>query len=324
LKILITGLSGFAGKHLIEYLSLGGVHEFFGVDLERCSSSLNTGDSSLAQEKADLARRDEVDRIINRVQPDQVYHLAAQSSVRRSWEDPVGTFRSNVFSGINLLESIRAGNPGTAILVVCTAEVYGESAEGDAIKESDSIFPGNPYAVSKAAMDFMASIYYKAYGLKVTVARSFNHIGPGQSEGFVCSDFARQVALIEAGKQEPVIKVGNLDSSRDFLDVRDVAKAYWHIMNRGKPGQAYNVCSGIPVKVSSLLEMLIALSRRKDIEIKLDKDKFRPIDIPAIYGDNSRLAAETGWQPQYKLDESLSDILDWWRKMIRTGRGKKS
>ena len=186
------------------------------------------------------------------------------------------------------------------------------------------LYPENPYAVSKAAMDFTASMYHRAYGLNVMVTRSFNHIGPGQIEGFVCSDFARQIALIEAGKQDPVIMVGNLDSSRDFLDVRDVAKAYWHIMNRGRPGEAYNVCSGKPVKVSTLLEMLISLSTRENIEIKLDKDKFRPIDIPTIFGDNSRLMTVTGWQPEYSLEDSLSDSLDWWRNKINPGKGNKS
>ncbi len=324
MRILITGLSGFAGKHLIEYLSLEGNHDFFGVDLARCKSGLKISGSSLAEEKADLTDRQEVDRIIKKIKPDQVYHLAAQSSVKRSWEEPVDTFRTNVFSGINLLESIKSLSPETSMLVVCTAEIYGEITEGNAIKESERIYPENPYAVSKAAIDFLASMYHKAYGSKIMITRSFNHIGPGQSEGFVCSDFARQVALIEAGKQEPVIMVGNLDSSRDFLDVRDVAKAYWHIMNEGKPGRAYNVCSGNPVKISSLLEMLIALSTREDIEIRLDKDKFRPIDIPTVFGDNTRLVTETGWQPQYTLEDSLGDILDWWREKISKGKGNQS
>ena len=324
MRILITGLSGFAGKHLIEYLSLEGSHDFFGVDLEKCSRELNIGDSTLVEEKADLTDRKEVDRLIKEFRPDQIYHLAAQSSVKRSWDDPVGTFRTNVFSGTNLLEGIRTISPEIYMLVVCTAEIYGEIIEGNAIKESDCIFPENPYAISKAAMDFTATMYSRAYYLKVMVTRSFNHIGPGQSEGFVCSDFARQVALIEAGRQDPVILVGNLDSSRDFLDVRDVAKAYWHIMNRGKSGQAYNVCSGKPVKVSTLLEMLIALSTREDIEIKLDKEKFRPIDIPIMFGDNTRLVTMTGWQPEYSLEDSLNDILDWWRNKINPGKGNRS
>jgi len=321
LRILITGLSGFAGNHLIEYLSREENHIFFGIDLEKCSKKLGIGTSQLMEEKADLTDGAIADNMIERFKPDQVYHLAAQSSVKRSWEDPIGTFRSNVFGGINLLESIRKRKPGAGILVICTAEEYGRIKSSRAIKESDKIYPKNPYAVSKSAMDFISTMYHGAYGLNIMVARSFNHIGPGQSEGFVCSDFARQIALIEAGTQKPVIYVGNLDSSRDFLDVRDVVRAYWHIMNRGKPGEVYNVCSGKAVKIAALLDILISLSTASNIEIRIDKNKFRPIDIEKIFGDNNKLISETGWQPEHMLEESLKDTLNWWRKEIDIQKG---
>jgi len=321
LKILITGHSGFAGKHLIEYLSSDKNHVFFGVDLKRSSTRPDIGDSELIEQMADLSDKKEAGEIIRKFKPDQIYHLAAQSSVSHSWKDPVGTFRSNVFGGINLLESIKEISPGTGMLVICTAEEYGEIKDGRAIIESDKIYPENPYAVSKAAMDFISTIYHRAYGLNIMVARSFNHIGPGQSEGFACSDFARQISLIEAGRQKPLIYVGNLGSSRDFLDVRDVARAYWHIMNKGKPGDVYNVCSGRSVKISALLDMLISLSSKDDIEVRVDKDKSRPIDIEEIFGDNGKLIASTGWQPEYMLETSLSDTLDWWREKINTRKG---
>jgi len=323
LRILITGHSGFAGKHLIEYLSRGSSHVFFGIDLKRSSTDPDIADSELIEEIADLSDRKQAGEIIKKFRPDQIYHLAAQSSVSHSWKDPVGTFRANVFGGINLLESIREISPDTSMLVICTAEEYGEIKDGRAIVESDKIYPENPYAVSKTAMDFISTIYHRAYGLNIKVARSFNHIGPGQSEGFVCSDFARQIALIEAGLQKPVINVGNLESSRDFLDVRDVIKAYWHIMNKGKPGDVYNVCSGRAVKISALLDMLISLSLKNDIVVKVDKKKSRPIDIAEIFGDNSKLISATGWKPEYKLESSLGDALDWWRKKIITPKGNK-
>jgi len=321
LRILITGHSGFVGKHLIEYLSRDKSHVFFGIDLKKSSTGTDIGDSELIEQKADLSDRKEAGEIIRKFKPDQIYHLAAQSSVSYSWKDPVGTFRSNVFGGINLLESIRETSPGTGMLVICTAEEYGEIKDGRAIIESDKIYPENPYAVSKTAMDFISTIYHRAYGLNIMVARSFNHIGPGQSEGFVCSDFARQISLIEAGLQKPVIHVGNLGSSRDFMDVRDVVRAYWHIMNKGKPGDVYNVCSGRPVMISALLDMLISLSSTGDIEVRVDKDKSRPIDIAEIFGDNSKLVSATGWQPEYILETSLSDTLDWWREKINTRKG---
>lgn len=323
MRILITGHSGFAGKHLIEYLSRDENHVFFGVDLKKCSTGLDIGDSELSEQRADLTDRKAAGEIIRKFKPDQIYHLAAQSSVSRSWKDPVDTFRSNVFGGINLLESLRETSPGTDMLVICTAEEYGEIKDGRAIIESDKIYPENPYAVSKSAMDFISTMYHRAYGLNIMVARSFNHIGPGQSEGFVCSDFARQISLIEAGRQEPVISVGNLGSSRDFLDIRDAAKAYWHIMNRGKPGDVYNVCSGKAVKISALLDMLISLSSTGNIEVRVDKDKSRPIDIAEIFGDNSKLISATGWQPEYILEASLSDTLDWWREKIDTRKGNQ-
>jgi len=321
LRILITGHSGFAGKHLIEYLSRESSHVFFGIDLKKSSIGPDIGDSELIEKRVDLSDRNEVGEIIKKFKPDQIYHLAAQSSVSHSWKDPIGTFRSNVFGGTNLLESIREISPGTGMLVICTAEEYGEIKDGRAIIESDKIYPENPYAVSKAAMDFISTIYHRAYGLNIMVARSFNHIGPGQSEGFVCSDFARQIALIEAGRQKPVIHVGNIGSSRDFMDVRDVVRAYWHIMNKGKPGDVYNICSGRPVKISALLDMLISLSLTGDIEVRVDKDKSRPIDIAEIFGDNSRLVSVTGWQPEHMLETSLSDTLDWWREKINTRKG---
>jgi len=316
LRVLITGLSGFAGKHLIEFLASGGTHEFLGIDLACSAGSLEIGDCKLTEEKADLLDRNKIEKIISEFKPEQIYHLAAQSSVSRSWKDPINTFSTNVFGGINILESAKSSVPDARILVICTAEEYGEIEDGRAIKETDKIHPENPYAISKSAMDFTSMVYHRAYGLNIMVSRSFNHIGPGQSEGFVCSDFARQIALIEAGKQEPEVMVGNLDSGRDFLDVRDVARAYWHIMNKGRAGQVYNVCSGKPVKISRLLEILLSLSRVSGIKVKKDMDKFRPIDIQTVFGDNTRLVSGTGWKAEYSLKRSLKDTLDYWRENV--------
>ncbi|MDZ7836780.1 MAG: GDP-mannose 4,6-dehydratase [Actinomycetota bacterium] len=172
--------------------------------------------------------------------------------------------------------------------------------------------------MSKAALDFFALTYSKAYRLDVLVTRSFNHMGPGQSDRFVCSDFARQIAAIEQGITGPVIKVGNLEAYRDFLDVRDVVAAYISILEKGKNGQAYNVCSGEKIKIADILDTLIELSTASDrIEVKIDEKKFRPIDIPSIYGDNSRLKADTGWQPGYRIEQSLADTLNWWRDKVK-------
>jgi GDP-4-dehydro-6-deoxy-D-mannose reductase len=319
LKILITGAAGFVGKHLIEYLKKEGQYEILGIDLSFKNLGPDCSSDSIEVLEADLTNRESVYNIIKEFKPNQVYHLAAQSSVSYSWENPVETFRINVFSGINILEGLRLFCPGCRILVVCTAEEYGGINDGaEAIDESFKIYPQNPYAISKAALDFFSSIYHNAYKLPVFISRSFNHIGPGQSERFVCSDFARQIALIENGLKDPVINVGNLKSQRDFLDVRDAVSAYFHIVNKGKEGEIYNVCSGSKYKISNLLEILISLSTRQDITVNIDRNKFRAIDIETIYGNNGKLKDHTGWKSIYSIKMSLKDTLDYWRENVKS------
>lgn len=321
LKILITGIAGFVGKHLTSCLTEGEEvkdgYEIMGLDLSFKNFNSAGYGHGIKLTEVDLTDREKVFNIIGEFKPDQLYHLAAQSSVSYSWENPVETFRVNVFGGINILEAVKAFCPECRILVVCTAEEYGESgAEDKAIDENFKIYPQNPYAISKSALDFFSSIYYKAYGLPVSITRSFNHIGPGQSERFVVSDFARQIALMEKGDMEPVIKVGNIETCRDFLDVRDTVKAYYYIVNKGKPGQVYNVCSGKKRKIKQLLDMLISMSKIDNIKVEIDREKFRAIDVEIMYGDNSRLRRHTGWAPRYSMEESLEDTLDYWRQRI--------
>ena len=322
MRILITGIAGFVGKHLTRYLLEDGNHEILGADLKLANFSIDKFGADEAQNKikvleVDIKDKKSVENIIVKFKPQQIYHLAAQSSVNWSWENPVETFKSNVFGGINILESLKNYCPECRILVVCTAEEYSKANDKKkAIDEDFKIYPSNPYAISKAALDFFSITYHRAYGIPVLVSRSFNHIGPGQSERFVCSDFAKQIAEIENGIREPVVKVGNIEAYRDFLDVRDVVKAYSYIINRGKIGQAYNVCSGKKYKISYLLDVLMSTSRRKDITIKVDKDKFRPVDTDIVYGDNSKLRSHTGWKPEYSITDSLRSVLEYWREEI--------
>ncbi len=317
MKILVTGIAGFVGKHLTAYLAEKGNHEILGVDLNFKNFNSDSSFSKVKISEADLTDRESVFSIIKKFKPQQVYHLAAQSSVSYSWENPIETFRINVFGGINILESLKLFCPGCRVLMVCTAEEYGGiDNKHKAIDENFKIYPQNPYAVSKAALDFFSSIYHNAYKLPVFISRSFNHIGPGQSEKFVCSDFARQIALIESGRQDPVIRVGNLESQRDFLDVRDAVKAYNYIINKGSAGQVYNVCSGEKRKISDLLDILISLSGRSDIKVKIDRSRFRAIDVKTIYGNNGKLKAHTGWTAEYSIETSLKDTLDYWKQNI--------
>lgn len=315
MRILITGIAGFAGRHLTAYLTTEDNHEILGIDLNFKNFNSDNYSGKIELLEADLTDRQRIFSIIKKFKPQQVYHLAAQSSVSYSWENPVETFRINVFGGINILEGLKNFCPCCKILMVCTAEEYGEiDNEDKAIDENFRIYPQNPYAISKSALDFFSSVYYGAYKLPVYISRSFNHIGPGQSERFVVSDFARQIALIENGSQHPVISAGNLQSQRDFLDVRDAVKAYNYIINKGSEGQVYNVCSGQKQKISDLLDILVSLSTRSDIKVKVDRSKLRAIDVKIMYGDNSKLKARTGWASEYSIKTSLKDTLNYWRQ----------
>lgn len=324
MKILITGIAGFVGKHLLEYLLNRGdisrynTAEILGVDINLKnfkSSGFAADKDKIRVIEADLKDKEKVENLIKDFRPDQIFHLAAQSSVDFSWQNPVETLEMNIFSGLNILESVKKHCGGSCrILVTCTAEEYGESANDKGISEDYKIYPSNPYAISKAALDFLCSAYQKVFKLKVFITRSFNHTGPGQSERFVISDFAKQIAEIEKTGKDPVIFVGNLDAYRDFLDVRDVVRAYTGIIDRGKSGEVYNVCSGRKRKISDLLKILVSYSTVPDIEIRLDENKLRPIDHDTIYGNNAKLVSHTGWKPEYDIRQSLLDTLNWWRE----------
>ena len=317
MKILITGIAGFVGGYLAEQLNRESNCEILGIDIRLNESIADRMPDGISLLEADLTDYKKVKKIMSGFKPHQVYHLAAQSSVSYSWEHPIDTFKVNVFSGINILKSVKSCCPKCKTLIVCTAEEYSEvEGKEEPIDENFKIYPRNPYAISKSALDFFSTVYSEAYGIDVLVARSFNHIGPGQSERFVASDFARQIALIEKGKQNPLIKVGNMEAKRDFLDVRDVVRAYIHLVSEGQMGEVYNVCSGLKTRISDLLDMLLTFSNRKDIEVKIDSSKFRPIDVGTVYGNNDKLKTHTGWSPEYSLKTTLKDTLDYWRNEV--------
>ncbi|HAO92520.1 MAG: hypothetical protein A2X93_04425 [Deltaproteobacteria bacterium GWC2_56_8] len=316
-KVLITGIAGFAGSQLAESLRARGV-EVWGITIDDSIGNL-AGVSGLNLVKCDLLDFPALREVIAGVRPDVVFHLAAQSAPSLSFKFPGETLRVNIFSTLNLFEAIVECSPESRIVNVGSGDEYGEVAEKDLpAKETAELRPLNPYAVSKVTQDLLAFQYWKSKGLKAVRCRPFNHYGPRQSEVFVCSDLARQIAEIEAGiRAEKRVMVGNLEAAKDFLYVKDVISAYELLAEKGEFGGVYNICSGKAVKIREIIEALVSFSTER-IDILQDPGKLRPADVQALYGDAGRLKA-LGWKQEYPLEKGLKDLLEFWREKIRKG-----
>jgi GDP-4-dehydro-6-deoxy-D-mannose reductase len=255
-------------------------------------------------------------RVIGESRPEIIYHLAAQSAVPQSWEDPAGTIINNLVGEINLLEAVRHAGIEPVIVVAVSSEVYGlVSAEANPVNEDVPFRPLSPYAVSKAAQDLLSYQYAAGRGMRVIRMRTFNHLGPGQSDRFAIPSFARQVAEIEAGQRPPLLETGDLSAERDFTDVRDIVRAYALAADRCRPGEAYNVGSGVGRRIGDLLRMLIAQSR-VPVEVRQDPARLRPADVPRMVCDATRFRNATGWAPTISLEQSLHDVLQDWRTRV--------
>jgi len=316
MKALITGISGFAGSYLAEFLINKG-YEILGVFYDKSTfSNLDGFIDRITLYQCDIRNYDNLKKIIEKVQPDEIYHLAAISFVLNSLKDPKLTFDTNLYGALNLYQAIIELKFNPKILFVGSADEYGVVNENDLpIKEECPLRPMNPYSISKASADFLSYAYFKNYNLNIIRVRPFNHIGPRQSPEFVCSSFAKQISEIEEGFKEHIIKVGNLEAKRDFTDVRDMVRAYWLAMQKGETGEVYNICSGRTVRIKELLSNLLGLSSRK-IEIMKDPKRMRPSDNPILQGDFSKFRGRTGWEPEISLDETLRDTLEYWRKIL--------
>lgn len=314
-RVLITGISGFVGSHLTDFLLSRGDIEIHGVDIFGREKSDNLAGliEKIKFQGCDLTDKLSVSKIIKDIKPSKIFHLAGRAFVKDSWDDPEKTFVVNVFSELNIFNALVELKLNPWIQIACSSEEYGLAAKNELpISEENELRPQSPYAVSKIAQDYLGYQYYRSYGLKVVRTRSFNHIGPRQNENFAVSNFAKQIAMIEAGKQTPVIKVGNLNAVRDFTDVRDIVKAYWLCTEKAAPGDVYNLCSGKGHKISEILNTLISLSKVK-VKIQKDPKRMRPSDVPVWVGDNKKFAKKTGWKLEYKLKDTLKDTLDYWR-----------
>lgn len=316
MKAFITGINGFAGSHLAEHL-LSHNYNVCGSALPGTPlENLRTIENKIELIYLDIRNFDSTKDALSRTRPDQIYHLAAAASVADSFKTPLVTFEVNVFGAINLLEAVRALKNDPMILFSGSSDVYGHvPPENIPIREDYPLKPMSPYAVSKATVDMTGYQYFNNFGLKIIRTRSFNHIGPRQSDMFVISAFAKQVAEIEKGSREPVLKVGNLEAVRDFTHVKDVVSAYRLLVERGVAGEAYNVCSGKPYSISALLKVLLGLTK-KQITVERDKDKIRAVDIPVLLGDNAKIKAAVGWGPTETIPHAVEETLNWWRSVV--------
>jgi len=272
----------------------------------------------------DLRDPDAVLDLVRTIRPDAILHLAAQAFVPRSFEDPWETLENNIRAQLNLLLAVLAVEIAPRIMIVSSAEIYGSvPPEQMPMTEDLPLAPDNPYSVSKVAQDMLGLQYYLSHNLPIVRVRPFNHIGPGQSPSFVAPAFALQIARIERGLQEPVIRVGNLAARRDFSDVRDVAAAYLAAITRGRPGTVYNVCSGRAYSIQYLLDTLLSYST-VSVEVRPDPERMRAVDRPLVIGSAARLQADTGWQPHIPFEQSLRDVLEEARERVETAGNRAS
>mgnify|MGYP000943483989 CR=1 FL=1 len=303
-RALITGAAGFVGKFLAKRLNASG--------WTVACSDLHAPSCEPGWCACDMADREQVDAMVSWAGPiSHVFHLAAVTFVPEAGRDPAKALEVNLLGTVYLTTALTRYAPAARVVMISTAEVYGHP-QFLPITESHPLQPTNPYAISKAAADQYCE-YLKHTGADVVRARPFNHTGPGQSDLFVLSSFARQIAQIEAGKRPPILQVGNIDSARDFTHVEDVVRAYERLALNGVSGDAYNVCSGKPTTISDALDGLLALSR-VEIHVETDPQRMRPVDVAASFGSYEKIERETGWRPELPFDKLLADLLNFWRK----------
>jgi len=302
MRILVTGAGGFVGRHLVRELAING-HETFAFDVKFSTPVDKAIDAFIG----DLRDSETVRRIVASVKPEACIHLGAISFVPAGKTDPELMFSVNVIGTVNVLEALRKHSAGSRILVISSAQVYGSTGSVRAVSENKPIAPVSMYAISKATADLTTLAYARQFNMHTMTARPNNHTGPGQSARFAVPSFARQVKAIARGESEPVIKVGNLESERYFIDVRDVARAYRLLIEKGRPGEAYNISSQNRIKIGTLLDNICSLAGIKPQYI-VDPEKFRPTDSSPIL-DISKLQNVTGWKPEIDLFKTLRDIL---------------
>lgn len=314
MKVLVTGITGFAGSHLTDYLlTIPGV-EISGILRWRSrTENIEHFMDKVRLVECDLRDASSVRDTIDELRPDRIFHLAAQSFVPTSWTAPTESLVTNIIGQLNIFEAVKKLGIKPRIQLACSSEQYGMVYENELpIRETNPLRPLSPYAVSKVGQDALGYQYWMSFQIPIVRTRGFNHEGPRRGPVFVASDFARQIADIEKGIRPPVVSVGNLDSRRDFTDVRDMVKAYWLALEKGRPGEVYNICSERAWSIREVLDMLLGMTNAK-IEVRQDPARLRPSDVPVLLGDCSRFRNETGWKPEIPFEQTLRDMLDYWR-----------
>ena len=307
-KGLVIGAAGFVGKYLIKEINANKI-DVYATKLPH--ERLENIEAKIYD--LDIMDKEAIIALFLEIQPDYIFHLAAQSSVGLAWKNPTLTVDVNIKGSINVMDAVRELFYKPRVLLIGSVEEYGHIQPGETpIAETNLLRPGNIYAATKACQNMIGNIYSKAYDMELMMVRAFNHIGPEQAPMFVVSDFCKQVAEIEKGMREPVMMVGNLAAKRDFTDVRDVVKAYVSLVQKGEPGETYNVGSGNAQEIRQVLDLIISLSD-KEIRVEIDPNKIRPVDVPIIEADITKINRLTGWKPEIPLEQTIQETLNYWR-----------
>lgn len=315
-RALITGISGFAGSHLAEFLLNKGVEVHGTIRWRSKVDNIIHIKDRLKLVDADMRDGHSLLKAIGESSPDYIFHLASQSFVPMSWRAPADTVETNAIGTIHLFEAIRQSNCDPVIQIAGSSEEYGMVYPDELpIKETNPLRPLSPYGVSKVTEDMLGCQYHRSYGLKIIVTRAFNHTGPRRGDVFVTSNFSKQVAEIEKGLKEPVMHVGNLNAKRDFSDVRDIVRAYWLAVTKCEYGEVYNICSEKARTIQSVLDLLLDMTD-KNVEIKQDPARVRPSDVEILQGDYSKFKDKTGWKPKISFEKTIEDLLNYWRERV--------
>ena len=317
MRLLITGITGFVGSHMAEFALAHGAEVFGSTRWRSRTENIDHLRDKIQLIDCDLRDHASVRRLIAVSSPSHIIHLAAQSFVGTSWHTPAETLSTNVSGQVNLLEAIRELPNAPRFLVIGTSEEYGLVHPDEVpIKETNPLRPLSPYAVSKVAQDLMGFQYFRSYGLPIMRTRAFNHEGPRRGEVFVTSNFAKQVAEIELGLRKPVIFVGDLKPRRDYSDVRDIVRGYWMLLERGEPGEVYNLCSGRSWEIQHVLDFFLSQARVTGISVEIDPARLRPSDVMILEGDSSKIRNAMGWQVEIPFERTLRDLLEYWRHLL--------